>query len=57
MSYLKQKLLAAPLVRYGALTLASGLWLFGLIEQLHSSTATVKYMLLSLLIAAVAFIG
>jgi hypothetical protein len=53
MSYLKAKL-SLPIVRYGLVTLGSGAWVFGLIEQLHSSSATMNYLLISLLIGAVA---
>ena len=36
--------------------LASGLWVFGLVVQFYSSASMMKYLLLSLLMAAVAFI-
>jgi hypothetical protein len=55
MSYLKQKL-SIPLVRYSALGIASCLWVFGLVDQFYESAAMMKYLLLSLLMAAVAFI-
>jgi len=55
MSYLKQQL-SLPLVKYSVITIASTLWVFGLVDQLHSSAAMMKYLLLSLLIAALAFI-
>jgi len=55
MSYLKQKL-SQPLVKYSVFGLASGLWVFGLVDQLYESAAMMKYLLLSLLMAAVAFI-
>jgi hypothetical protein len=55
MSYLKQKL-AMPLVKYSILTVAACLWVFGLIEQIYSSAAVMKYVLMSLLMAAVAFL-
>ena len=55
MSFLKQKL-ATPMVKYGVLGLASALWVFGLVDQLYSSASMMKYILLSLLMAAVAFI-
>ena len=55
MSYLKQKL-AMPLVKYSILTVAACLWMFGLIEQIYSSAAVMKYVLMSLLMAAVAFL-
>ena len=55
MSYLKQKL-SLPLVKYSVITIASTLWVFGLVDQLDSSAAMMKYLLLLLLIAALAFI-
>jgi hypothetical protein len=55
MSYLKQKL-SLPLVKYSALGIASGLWVFGLADQFYESAAMMKYLLLSLLMAAVVFI-
>jgi hypothetical protein len=55
MSYLKQKL-SIPAVRYSALAVGSSLWLFGLVDQLYSSAAAMKYLLLSLLMAAVAIL-
>jgi len=53
MSYLKAKL-SLPVVKYSVAAVAFTLWGFGLIEQLYSSAAVMKYILLSLLIAAVA---
>ena len=55
MSFLKQKL-TMPVVKYSVLGLASCLWVFGLVDQLYSSASMMKYLLLSLLMAAVAFI-
>ena len=55
MSYLKQKL-SLPLVRYTVFGIASGLWVLGLVDQLYESAAMMKYLLLSLLMAAVALI-
>jgi|SRR3954454_14764343 len=55
MSFLKQKL-TMPVVKYSVLGLASCLWVFGLVDQLYSSASMMKYILLSLLMAAVAFI-
>ncbi len=45
-----------PVVKYSVLGLASCLWVFGLVDQLYSSASMMKYLLLSLLMAAVAFI-
>jgi hypothetical protein len=42
-----------PLLKFGLLAVASALWVFGLVDQLYSSAATMKYLLLSLLMAAV----
>lgn len=53
MSYLKAKL-SLPVVKYSLLAVAFTLWSFGLIDQFYSSAAVMKYVLLSLLIAAVA---
>jgi hypothetical protein len=55
MSFLKQKL-SLPLVKSGVLGLAGCLWAFGLVDQLYSSAAVMKYLLLSLLMAAVALL-
>ena len=55
MSFLKQKL-STPMVKYSALGIASSLWVFGLVDELYSSAAVMKYLLMSLLMAAVAFI-
>ena len=52
MSYLKERF-NLPMVKYGALALGSRLWLFGLVDQFNSSAAAMKYILMSLLIAAV----
>ena len=53
MTYLKAKL-SLPIVKYGILGLCSVLWAFGLVDQLYSSAATMKYLLMSILMAAVA---
>jgi hypothetical protein len=55
MSYLKQKL-SVPLVKYSAFAIASSLWVFGLVDQFYESAAVMKYLLLSLLMAAIAFL-
>jgi hypothetical protein len=55
MSYLKQKL-AVPAVKYSAIAVASSLWVLGLVDQLDSSAAVMKYLLLSLLMVALAFL-
>ncbi len=48
--------LRSPLLKYGLLTLALVLWGFGLVDQLYSSAATMKYVLMSLLMVAIAVI-
>jgi hypothetical protein len=45
-----------PLIKYALITLALTLWGFGLVDQLYSSAATMKYVLMSLLIVAIAVI-
>jgi len=55
MSGLKAKL-SLPVVKYSVLAVATALWGFGLVDQLYSSAATMKYLAMSLLIAAVALI-
>ena len=55
MSYLKQKL-TIPLVKYSVLTVAACLWVFGLVDQIYSSAAMMKYVLMSLLMAALALL-
>ena len=55
MSFLKQTF-STPIVKYSVLTVASGLWVFGLVDQLYSSAAMMKYILMSLLMAAVAIL-
>lgn len=49
-----KRLTAMPRVKYGLLALVASLWAFGLVEQLYSSAATMKYLLMSLLMVAVA---
>ena len=55
MDYLK-RLMSKPRLKYGLLTLGSGAWLFGLVDQLYSSAAAMKYLLMSLLMVAVAIL-
>jgi hypothetical protein len=59
MKYLKRvatakALKSVPTWKYGLLMLGSAAWTYGLVEQLYSSAAMMKYLLLSLLMAAVA---
>src|SRR5262249_41136325 len=51
-----KRMLAIPQVKYGLLTLGTGVWTVGLVEQLYSSAATMKYLLMSLLVVAVAIL-
>ena len=55
MSFLKQKM-SLPMVKYSVLAVGSSLWAFGLVEQFYSSAAMMKYILMSLLMAALAFL-
>ena len=55
MTFLKQKL-STPTFKYSALAIASTLWLFGLVDELYSSAAMMKYLLMSLLMAAVSLL-
>ena len=48
--------LRSPWIKYGAIALAFGLWSLGLVGQLGSSSATIKYLLISLLMVAIAFL-
>jgi hypothetical protein len=48
--------LRRPVVKYSVITVAVGLWGFGLVDQFYSSAATMKYLLMSLLIVAIAAI-
>lgn len=48
--------LRSPKVKYGLIALAFGLWSFGLADQLYSSAGVAKYILMSLLIGAVAML-
>ena len=48
--------LRSPAVKYSLIALAGGLWTFGLIDQLYSSASAMKYILMSLLIGAVAML-
>jgi hypothetical protein len=49
-----KRVLAKPRLKYGLLTLGTGVWTVGLIDQLSSSAATMKYLVMSLLMVAVA---
>ena len=54
MAFLKS-MMAIPLVRYSVLAVGGALWMFGLVDQ-ASAEAAVKYLVMSLLIAAVAIL-
>jgi hypothetical protein len=51
-----KRVIAMPRVKYGLLTVGSGVWVYGLVEQFYSSAATMKYLLMSLMMTAVAFL-
>lgn len=53
MTFLK-RVMATRRVKYGLLALGSVAWTFGVVDQLYSSAATMKYLLMSLLMVAVA---
>jgi hypothetical protein len=55
MSKLKSKL-SVPAVKYSVLAVGTGLWILGLISQLSSAAGPIKYILMSLLIVAVALL-
>jgi hypothetical protein len=55
MQYFK-RVISMPRVKYGLLTVGSGVWVYGLVDQLYSSAATMKYLLMSLMMTAVAFL-
>jgi hypothetical protein len=55
MSFLKQKL-SIPAVKFSVLAVALSLWTFWMVDELYTSAATMKYLLLSILVAAVASI-
>jgi hypothetical protein len=45
-----------PLLKYGLVTAGGGLWAYGLFEQFYSASATMTYILVSLLMLAVSVI-
>ena len=55
MSFLK-RMMAKPPVKYGVLAACTGLWVLGLVEQLSTADAAARYLLVSLLMAAVAML-
>lgn len=44
------------LLKYGVVTLCSGLWGYGLIEQIDSLASTAKYIVISLLMVAISLL-
>ena len=52
MRFLK-RVIATRRLKYGLLAVGSVAWTFGLVDQLYSSAATMKYLLMSLLMVAV----
>ncbi len=57
-SYLKSKLHPLerylPWLKYGVLSICAALWLFALIDQLYSSADVMKYLLMSMILFALA---
>jgi hypothetical protein len=53
---LLKRVMAVPHLKYGLLALGSGAWVVGLVDQLYSSAAAMKYLLMSLLMVAVAIL-
>jgi hypothetical protein len=51
-----RQMLTVPQVKYGLLALGSGAWMIGVVEHLYSSAATMKYLLMSLLMVVVAIL-
>ena len=47
-------MLRSPWVKYSVIALGVGLWAYGLAEQTYSSTATLTYVTMSLIFAAIA---
>ena len=43
-------------VKYGVLTVCASTWLYALVDQLYTSATTMKYLLMSLIIVAIALI-
>ena len=65
MSFLKTKLLPpwekyapkyGPWVKYGVLAVCTSVWLYALVDQLYTSANIMKYLLMSLIILAIAVI-
>jgi hypothetical protein len=45
-----------PWVKYGVLGLCTSVWCYALVDQLYTSAQTMKYLLMSLIIIAIALI-
>jgi hypothetical protein len=60
MSFLKSKLHPVerylPWVKYGVLAVCASIWLYALIDQLYSSADVMKYLLMSMILLALALI-
>jgi len=65
MSYLRSKLHMPmtkygakyiPWIKYGVLALCASIWLYALVDQLYSDAGTMKYLLMSLIMVALAVI-
>jgi hypothetical protein len=48
--------LSSKNVKFGLLGLASLAWLIGVVDELYASAGTMKYLLVSLLMSAIAFL-
>jgi hypothetical protein len=65
MSYLKSKLHVPllkygpryfPWIKYGLLAVCASIWLYALVDQLYTDAGTMKYLLMSLIMIAIAMI-
>jgi hypothetical protein len=60
MAYLKSKLHPLerylPRMKYGVLGVCASVWLYALVDQLYSSAGVMKYLLMSLILFALALL-
>jgi hypothetical protein len=60
MSYLRTKLHPLekywPWVKYGLLAACASMWVFALVDQLYSSAGVMKYLLMSMILFALALL-